>query len=290
LLLTSLLLALALPAAMPRVELAKDGQSFVLAPSGQSFVPWGLNYGHHGKLIEDIWETDWPAIEKDWRDMKAMGANVVRVHLQYAKFMDAPDRPTSKAFDRLAKLLELSESTGLYLDLTGLACYRTADVPRWYDAMDESARWATQAKFWEAVASRCKSSPAVFCYDLMNEPLAPGADPRKPGQYYSGKPFGGYDFLQWISLDARGRPRAEVARRWIDALTEAIHKHDTSHLITVGLLPWDPKWGHLSGFDPATVAPGLDFMSVHIYPESKKVDEALKGMARFSVGKPLVIE
>ena len=34
-----------------------------------------------------------------------------------------------------------------------------------------------QAAFWEAVAETCKDSPAIFCYDLMNEPILPGKEP-----------------------------------------------------------------------------------------------------------------
>lgn len=56
------------------------------------------------------------------------------------------------------------------------------------------------------------------------------------------------------------------------------------------LLPWVRGWGHLSGFIPEEVAPDLDFVSVHIYPEKGKVDEALADLKWFAVGKPLVIE
>ena len=68
----------------------------------------------------------------------------------------------------------------------------------------EAERWAAQARFWSAVASACADSPAIFCYDLINEPLATGS-PRKFGDWYSGKPLGPYDFLQFINLDAAGR-------------------------------------------------------------------------------------
>ncbi len=65
---------------------------------------------------------------------------------------------------------------------------------------------------------------------------------------------------------------------------------DRRHLITVGLLPWTPKWGHLSGFVPETIAPELDFLSVHIYPKRGKVGDALTVLKQFAVGKPVVIE
>lgn len=73
-------------------------------------------------------------------------------------------------------------------------------------------------------------------------------------------------------------------------MTAAIRKHDRSALITVGLLPWSREWKHLSGFLPEAVAPELDFLSVHIYPDSKKPGEALECLRQFAVGKPLVIE
>ena len=40
-----------------------------------------------GRLIEDYWEAEWPKVETDFRAMRRMGANVVRVHLQLGKFM-----------------------------------------------------------------------------------------------------------------------------------------------------------------------------------------------------------
>ena len=45
-------------------------------------------------------------------------------------------------------------------------------------------------------------------------------------------------------------------------------------MITVGMLPWVTGWQHLSGFLPAEVAKHVDFLSVHIYPKTKKPAEA----------------
>jgi hypothetical protein len=96
--------------------------------------------------------------------------------------------------------------------------------------------------------------------------------------------------VQFISLDPGGRPRDQIAVDWIRTLSAAIHERDTSHMITVGQMPSTPAWGHFSGFVPEKVAPELDYISVHIYPESKKIDEAIKTLRGFSVGKPVVIE
>jgi len=274
---------------MERITVAPDGKGFSLVESRRPFHPWGLNYGNNGRLMEDYWETEWETLADDFLEMKALGANVARVHLQFGAFMKTADMPSAEAFDRLRRLVELAQSTGIYLDLTGLACYRPADVPPWYDALDEQERWAAQARFWEAVAATCADRSSIFCYDLMNEPISP-AEKRETGQWYSGLLFGGYDFIQCISLDPAGRSRSEVARQWIETLSAAIRKHDRRTLITVGQLPWNSDWGHFSGFVPEDVAPVLDFLSVHIYPETAKPDEPIEVLRRFDIGKPVVIE
>jgi hypothetical protein len=281
--------AATLRAAMERMVVAADGKGFVTAQTGRPFVPWGVNYGNAGRLMEDFWDEDWPTLAGDFQKIRELGANVVRVHLQFGKFMRAANRTNPAAFKQLTRLLKLAEETGLYLDITGLACYRPADTPAWYDALGERARWTAQANFWSAVAETCQHSPAVFCYDLINEPISPGGK-RNAGQWRSGNLFGEYDFLQYIALRPGVRKREEIAVAWIKRLTGAIRKYDRSALITVGLLPWSREWKHLSGFLPAAVCPQLDFLSVHIYPDSKKPGEELECLSQFAVGKPVVIE
>ncbi|MBI4600592.1 MAG: cellulase family glycosylhydrolase [Planctomycetes bacterium] len=277
---------------MERVEVSPGGRGFVLAPSGRPFVPWGFNYDHDrdGRLIEEYWEAEWDAVEQDFREMKDLGANVVRIHLQLGKVLPSPDRPNPRALERLRRLLGLAERVGLYLDLTGLGCYLKEYVPEWYDRLDEEGRWRAQAQFWSVVASACAASPAVFCYDLMNEPVVPGG-PRRPGEWL-GPPFAErYHFVQFIALDPAGRPRPEVARRWIRRLIAAVRRDDPRRLVTVGLVDWSlDRPGLTSGFVPGEVAGDLDFLSVHIYPKASKVGEALETLRGFAVGKPVVIE
>src|SRR5258705_12035610 len=150
----AMLLSGARASALERVRISADGRGFILAESNKPFLPWGFNYGATDTLLDDNWEHKWDLIERDFRAMHALGANVVRVHLQIARFMEAADRVDEESLDRLSKLIEIAQRVGLYLDVTGLGCYRTADVPKWYDALDERQRWAVQARFWDAVAGR----------------------------------------------------------------------------------------------------------------------------------------
>jgi Cellulase (glycosyl hydrolase family 5) len=283
--------AQAKPDEMPWVAVAKDKKGFVLDPSGRPFVVWGLNYDHddRGWLLEDYWEDEWPTVEAHFGQMRKLGANVVRVHLQLGKFMDGPDRPNGKALGRLGKLLALAERLRLYLDLTGLGCYHKQDVPAWYDKLSEKGRWGVQARFWQAVAGRCAASPAVFCYDLMNEPVVPGGK-RKDGDWL-GPPFGDKHFVQVITLDQADRPRPDIARQWVRHLATAVRAKDKRHLITVGLVDWSlDRPGLTSGFVPEKVAGDLDFVSVHLYPKKGQVGEAIKSLAGFAVRKPVLIE
>jgi len=279
----------AFAAEMPVIGIGKDKKTFVLEGSATRFNPLGFNYDHDekGRLLEDYWVEDWKKVEEDFAEMKALGANVVRIHLQFGKFMKAAAEPDAAALTQLAKLLALAEMTGLYLDLTGLGCYHKKDVPAWYDALGEKERWAAQAAFWEAVAKTCVNSPAVFFYDLMNEPVSAGGKRTD----WLGGAFGGKHFVQFISLDIGTRKNHEVAKAWIDQLAAAVRKHDKKHLITVGLVDWSlDRPGLKSGFFPDKVADSLDFICVHIYPEKGKVAEALETLKGFDVGKPIVIE
>lgn len=276
---------------LPWVAIAKDKKGFTLEPAGRPFVPLGFNYDHddRGRLLEDYWDAEWPTVEEDFQEMKQLGANVVRIHLQVGKFMVAADKANEQALDRLARLVALAERVGLYLDLTGLGCYHKKDVPAWYDQLTEKDRWDVQARFWEAVSNRCANSPAVFCYDLMNEPVVAGGR-RKDGDWL-GPPFAGKHFVQVITLDQQGRPRPEIARRWIRHLSAAVRKHDRRHLITVGLVDWSlDRKGLTSGFVPEKIVADLDFLCVHIYPQKGKIDEALQTLAGFAAGKPVVVE
>lgn len=273
----------------PIIRVSDDNKGFIL--NDASFAPRGFNYDHDrkGRLIEDYWVDEWPLVEQHFGEMKDLGANVVRIHLQLAKFMTAADKPDEENLKRLAKLLALAEKNKIYLDVTGLGCYHKADVPAWYDSLGESDRWNVQARFWTAVATVCKDSPAVFCYDLMNEPVSPGGK-RKDGDWL-GRAFAGKHFVQWIALDQKDRPRPDIARAWVKHLTAAIRKVDAKHLITVGLVDWSlDRKGLTSGFVPEKVMDDLDFVAVHLYPETGKLDEALETLKGFNVGKPVIVE
>ena len=153
--------------ALDWIEVSADETHFVKKETGEPILFWGVNYDHDAqlRLLDDYWLDEWETVVEDFDEMKEMGLNVVRIHLQVGRFMDSPTQPNANALERLAELLHVAEERGLYLYVTGLACYKKANIPVWYDALSENDRWAVQATFWKHVARTCRSSAAVFCYD-----------------------------------------------------------------------------------------------------------------------------
>jgi hypothetical protein len=252
---------------------------------------WGFNYDRDdaGRLLEDYWADEWGTVADDFREMRALGANVVRIHLQVGRFMTGPDQPNAANLQRLGRLVQLAEQTGLYLDVTGLGCYHKQQVPAWYDALDEATRWNVQANFWKAVAGVCRHSPAIFCYNLMNEPIVGGGEGKN--DWLPGKPLAGKHYVQRITLDPRGRSDKEIARAWVQQLTTAIRSVDDRHMITVGVIPWAQVFkGAKPLFYAPEVAGPLDFVSVHFYPKAGDTEGSLAALRVYEIGKPLVIE
>lgn len=265
-----------------KVVVSPDGRNFILKKTRLEFHPWGMNYGHYGMLAKDFKDPEWDTLKSDFGKLKDMGANVVRIHLQYDEFMLSADDPNPQAIAGYKRILKIARRSGLYLDITGLACYRPAHRMAWYDSLDETNRWKAQARFWSIIAKAGKGSAAIFCYDLINEPGIPGKT-RKPGAWYAGR-LGGFDFGQYLTLEPHGRSENKIGYEWISKMTEAIRKFDDQTLITVGFLPW-MKANFID-----TVASRLDFISTHIYPRTDHIEDALKLLENFDAHKPVVIE
>ena len=218
--------------------------------------------------------------------MQALGANTVRIHLQLNVFMRSANQANPVALRQLQRLIDLAARTRLYLILTGLGTYRRADVPDWYQGLDEAARWGVQASFWEAVAQVARHSSAVLAYDLMNEPLVPGEHSPRRKDWLAGK-LGDRYFAQYIALDLKGRSSEEVATTWVEGLVAAVRKHDRRHLVTVGVAAIPPNARSYIYGPRARGA--LDFVSIHLYPESGGLEDAIAQTALYSLGKPLVV-
>ena len=262
-------------AEMEIVRIAPNKKGFILHPSGIRYIPWGHNYASVD-IIERL-ANDPARVEREFTEMRAAGTTVARVHPEMPRILAGPDKADPQALDQLRKLLKIAENSGIYLKITGLACYKIKDRMPWYDSMDEQNRWKIQSFFWEAIARTCADSPAVFAYDLVNEPAAVG---KRADGWYTGR-MGDVEFCQRLSLDPGKRDGDDIFRDWTKRMIAAIRKHDQTHLITMGMLPFPGAY--------KAAAEQLDFVSPHLYPKTGKVDDEIKLLKKFNWEKPIVI-
>lgn len=257
------------------VKLAVGKKGFVLHPSGKRYVPWGHNYASVD-ILERL-AKDPARVEREFAEMKAAGTTVARIHPELSRILSGPTEVDAKGVDGIKQLLLIAEKTGIHLKITGLANYRIKDREAWYDRLPEPDRWQAQAFFWETVARACAESPAVFAYDLVNEPGAVG---KPEDGWYFGR-MGEVEFCQRLSLNPGERKGEEIFRAWTKLMVAAIRKHDKNHLITMGMLPFPGAY--------QAVAEELNFVSPHLYPKSGKVAEEVALLKKFDWGKPIVI-
>lgn len=271
----------------PAANLTKisiENRQFINA-NGDVFFPWGFNYTNADDvgLIEDDWynEVMWQTIQSDFIEMKALGANVVRIHLQYHQFMSDASTPNIMAFQRLKELVEFAEMEGLYLDITGLSSYRKSDQPNFYNLMRDDERWNTQKLFWETTAETIGDNPAVFAFNLMNEPVVSvGCNSSIDCEWLPGDGQGGLHFVQNITRTP-GNNYITTLKSWMSELSQAIRSKDNETLITVGLL----GLGSFGQFGE-----DLDYVSLHEYPQSGQLQESINKVIANQSGVPLIIE
>lgn len=269
-----------------------QGSSFTL--NGVPFHPYGGNHEAFGvngtSTYLETPSKGLEAIRQDFTEVRAMGFNAARLHLELFHFVqrDAAGKVSIRPATLTAytNLLALAQEFGLKLDVTGNLVWLPGSAPAWYDAMSNQARWEVQMLFWRELARVGASSPAIMSYELTSEPVI-SADPNPP--WYGGL-FGGYNFVQVI---AKGVPEASqvgVVRDWVSHLSGAIRTYDRHHLITVGQLPISD-----GPFAAKNLASNLDFITVHMYPSGKDGDAASIAADRAMLdsfnltGKPLLL-
>jgi hypothetical protein len=260
---------------MEAVVVAPDNKGFVLKPSGVRYVPWGHNYASVD--IMERFASDPARVKREFDEMKAAGTNVVRIHPEMPALLPERDKPDAAALQQLQEILKIAEESGIRVKITGLACYKISDRMSWYDSMNDKERWDTQAFFWETIAQTCAESRAVFAYDLINEPAPVG---KPEDTWYMGK-MGDVEFCQRLSIHPDERTGGDVMVEWTKRMISAIRKHDKSHMITLGMLPFPGVYKEMSE--------QLDFVSPHLYPKTDHVDDEINLLKQFNWGKPIVI-
>jgi hypothetical protein len=237
---------------------------------------WGV--GDHQPVLdyfEDPSARGLALLSSELHTAHLLGANSMRVPLEFEDVMISPTRARATTLDALRRLLVVAERERVYLDITGNIVWRRERAPAWYDRLSEPARWEAQANFWRAVAHTAASSPAVLCYELTSEPVLGDA----PG-YYLGL-LGGLTFVQKIAT-LGGSNGSAIVRAWTRKLAAAVRSED-DRPVTIGLM-------RDMNFTPANLADLLDMLVVHEYPRTGKVAASVALIEQFArCHKPVLL-
>ena len=284
---------------LPKIRLSSDGRTFQTA-EGRPFVPFGVNYFRPGTgWAPKVWKQfDLEATRQDFKRMKELGVNCVRVFLTYGSFHMEPGRLDPEGLARFDQFLAIAEQAGIYVHPTGPDHWE--GLPSWARGdriADESVLTALEP-FWKLFAARYRGRNVIFAFDLLNEPeVGWGTPPMGPKwNRWLEQRYGTTEKLRtaWGStntalrlgsvpapkpadslgsrelLDYQGF-REEVADEWTRRQAVAIKSADPDALVTVGLIQWSvpallPGVRHYSAFRPDRQARWLDFLEIHFYP------------------------
>lgn len=338
------------------VQIAQDHWSFEL--EGKLFVPWGLNYdrsiyGGNDHILEEMMDLAPHKVDEDFRIARDLGSNVIRIFPHVGCLQKEFGEISEREMEKLDHTIELAKKNDQWVDITGLSHIDTSNLPKWYFELSDKEIIEGEALVWETIARRYANEPAVFCYNLQNEPfinyhnsdvVTVGSFTMRDGREFSYcnahfKDVEG-EWARWVetryssdkelrvawgdfplegeTYDSPRLPvhngdrgfarykdwilfREELAYRWTDTMVRAIRKHDSHHLITLGFLPTGiPLCGEAhSGFNPQLLAPLLDFVCIHLYPQfpttpGRYIEESryrLEMLLRACfAGKPVVVE
>jgi hypothetical protein len=278
---------------------ARDGVGAAWV-NDSTFVPWGFNYDrtiYQGRdLILE--ETPIDKVDADFRIARHHGANSLRLFLQLSHFMPRYLEMDPAALELLDQVVARARKYDLKLDLTGLS--HIIGVPAWYSGHTTDEIVRAESAFWGAIAKRYAEEPMILDYDLQNEPVVTGADSELTAVgCFTMSEKRQFCYVNRHRLD-EAAGREETARRWTAAMVAAIREHDRRHLITIGMLPTaSPTNGYPNpAFNVRALAPLVDFISLHFYPQHPAADvlqanqDRLEMILRYAgeFGKPVVME
>ena len=253
---------------MELIAVAPDGQGFVEADSGRSYIPFGTNYyDPHTGWAPKLWRRfNAEKVRQHFCVMSGMGVNCARVFLTAGSFQPTADNIEEQALAKLDKLVEIARENGVRLILTGPDHWE--GQPDYWKPDRFAGQAAIQAleHFWTIVAQRYRSEPAIFAWDLLNEPHMPWfvEQWRSKWNVWLQSTYGNREALkaawgnelteadEWGNVAVpenrpdSGNPRLQdwqhfrehLADEWVRRQVEAIRRVDPTLLGTVGYIQW----------------------------------------------------
>lgn len=216
-----------------------DKKRFIL--DGKPFQPKGINYYPQKTPWSFFWtQYDSTVIKKDFLLIHKLGFNTVRIFINFQDF-EKGLVPEIRLL-QLENILNIAERTHLKVLVT------------LFDFMGDYRllNFAPSDRQLETILHRFQGHPAVFAWDLKNEP----------------------------DLDFKHHPEEDV-KEWLAWILPRARKYDPNHLLTIG-------WAYPE--DAPLFKDKVDFVSFHSYRTIKELEEGISILKSKITDKPLVLE
>lgn len=262
----------------------------------------GVNYfDHETGWAPKLWQKfDEGRVQQQLRMLKEQGFNSIRVFLTYESFHREAGKIDPEGEAKFRKLLAMCRELGIYVMPSGPDHWEgTPDWRKKGDRFADETLLKADEAWWTAFAERFKDEPALWAYDLYNEPMIGWDSPAMKARWneWLNREYGSVERIaaawkrpanevgttgdiavpppQAALNDGRlydyQRFREFIADEWTRRMAEAIRSADKRHLITVGNIQWAApimigEVKHYAGFNPRSNARYVDFTTIHFYP------------------------
>jgi endo-1,4-beta-mannosidase len=289
-------------AKMELIVAASDGRGFAERNSGRPYILFCTNYyDPHSGWAPKLWRKfDVEKVREHFRVMRELGVNCARVFLTAGSFQPTAGTIEEQALAKLDNFVEIAQEHNIRLILTGPDHWEGQPAYWKPDRFAGEAALLALERFWDVAGRRYKGEPAIFAWDLLNEPHLPWfiEQWRPEWNAWLSRTYGSREALKtawgdelteaddWGNVAVPqdradiGNPRLRDSQlfrehltdQWVRRQVEAIRRADPTHLVTVGYIQWSyplVRSGNPSryaAFNPHRQVRWLDFVTIHFYP------------------------
>jgi hypothetical protein len=325
------------------IRVADDSWHFETDVSGTAFTPFGTNYYDPESYgTHEVWDNpaftapnpignfDSIRTRNHFAQLQGIGVNVIRIFLSSMKFEPTRYTLDEASFQKVDKIISLAKEYDLRIIFDLVEVWEGAPQTGWlsWDYYSDEVSLDGLEYLVKAFGDRYKDEPAIFAWDLTNEPYVKWTDGPMDALWidwihlkYANEdslsdawpdyPLSGENWDNpYIPSETTNNPndqrlfdfqlfRDDVAYNWTKRLVEAIREVDSKHMITVGLIQWSIPFkqnieqpGGYAGFNPQKIAPLLDYVSVHGYDWwDEHAGTYIQGLLRYCyANKPVLLE
>lgn len=273
---------------MEIIRVHPSGWGFIEKGTNRPFIPWGCNYyDPFTGWAPHLWEEFDPGrVTEQLGHIQSVGGNVIRIFTTVKNVLLDPKKINLTGIKKMESMLSRAEACNLRVIWSGPSLWEGA--PDWwredapYEAYANPGLITAMQTAWRGIGGAFRGHPALFAYDLHNEPFAPWKRsailnvkwtvwrkryapeaPEKLPAPIEPQNCNWHNDLQ--------RFREYLAVEYVRQMTDAIRSTDDTHLITIGLhqksapFDWYPPDPY-AAFNPHSLAEYLDYISVHYYP------------------------